>query len=257
MNGQVLPYRTGGRQVSAGIYDGYVAATKKKPTQTADTSSPRGTLTLFIDSCNELYAEIRKVKYFDRTSVDLLPLTQRIISCLDTNKLPEYSLDYFDAEAAVCLKEVLDRVRLPSAEQIPGIESVETNDGSEALLRWQVPNTQIVISKIQEGPRRGEFLFSAETVSRAPELFAKVSSQPYRMDSPAVSAGIYDWWLSSPGNPWVAAWVDHLPPLVSESQHGNGRMAMDLLVVSDSHQPDCHACRFPHRTLARKKGAWT
>ena len=34
-----LPYRTSGRAVSPGLYEEYVAATKKKPTQTADTSS--------------------------------------------------------------------------------------------------------------------------------------------------------------------------------------------------------------------------
>ena len=100
-------------------------------------------------------------------------MAQRIISCLDTSQLPEFSREYFDAEAAVCLKEVLDRMRLPTAEEIPGIESVDTSDGSEALTRWQVPRTQIVISKIDEGPRRGEFLFSSETVSQAPEFYRK------------------------------------------------------------------------------------
>ena len=31
-----------------------------------------------------------------------------MISCLDTSRLAEYSREYFDAEAVVCLKEVLD-----------------------------------------------------------------------------------------------------------------------------------------------------
>ena len=48
-----LPYRTNGRAVPAGLYDAYVAVMKQKPTQSADTSSPRGTLTLFLDSCDE------------------------------------------------------------------------------------------------------------------------------------------------------------------------------------------------------------
>ncbi len=175
-----LPYRTDGRGVSPGLYDAYVAATKKTPSQTADTSSPRGTLTLFLDSCNEFHEAITKERYFDRSNLDYLPLAQRIISCLDSSQLPEYSREYFDAEAAVCLKEVLDRIRLPSAEEIPGIETLDTTDGSEALVRWQVPRTQIVIAKMQEGPRRGEFLFSSETVLRAPEMYRKVLSQPYR-----------------------------------------------------------------------------
>ncbi len=217
---RTLPYRTDGRSVSAGLHDAYVAATKKQPSLTADTSSPRGTLTLFLDSCNEFHEAISKERYFDRSRLDYMPLAQRIISCLDTSQLPEYSREYFDAEAAVCLKEVLDRIPLPAAEAIPGMETLETSDGFEALVRWQVPRTQIVISKMQEGPRRGEFLFSAGTVSRAPELYNKIRSQPYRKEGRAVSEGLYNWWLSSPGNPMVAAWVDRLPGWIHQRGFG-------------------------------------
>jgi len=206
-----LPYRIDGRPVSQGLYDTYLAATKKIPSYTAETSSPRGTMTLFLDSCNELNEEIGKDRYLARSHPDFQRLGNQIISCLDTSKLPDFSREYFDAEAAVCLKEVLDRIPLPTAEEIPGIGSVEASDGSEALTRWQVPRTQIVISKMDEGPRRGEFLFSFETVSRAPEFYRKVASQPYRKEGRPVSEGFYDWWLSRPGNPVVAKWVDQLP----------------------------------------------
>jgi len=206
-----LPYRSDGRRVSPELYDIYVAATKKTPTYSADTSSPRGTLTLFLDSCNEFYEQIKKQRYYDRSRLDHLPLVERILGCLDTSQLPEYSRDFFNAEAAVCLKEILDRVPLPAAEEIPGIESVETSNGSEALLRWQIPNTQIVIAKIEEGPRRGEFLFTTGTVSRATDLYRKFESKPYRQEGRPVSDGFYQWWLGSPGNPTVANWVDRLP----------------------------------------------
>ena len=168
-----LPIRTDGRAVSPGLYDAYVAVMKQKPTQSADTSSPRGTLTLFLDSCDEFYKKTREEKYANRSDPQFIRLGLRAISCLDTSRLPEYSREYFDAEAAVCLKEVLDRIPLPQPEEIPGIESVETADGSAALSRWQVPRSQIVITKIEEGPRRGEFLFSADTVARAPEVYQK------------------------------------------------------------------------------------
>ncbi|TWU34306.1 mechanosensitive ion channel family protein [Novipirellula artificiosorum] len=215
-----LPYRDTGRSVSPGLYDAYTAATKKQPTQSTDTSSPRGTLTLFLDSCNELYLLIQKQRYIKRADPEIQRLGQRIISCLDRSQLPDYSRDYYDAEAAVCLKEVLDRIPLPPAEQIPGIESVESIEGAETLFRWQVPRTQIAISKMQEGPRRGEFLFSAETVSRAPELYEKVRMHAYRSDEPAVSDGFYDFWLSSPGNPVVAALVEWMPKSFQRREFG-------------------------------------
>ncbi|MGI9519045.1 MAG: mechanosensitive ion channel family protein [Pirellulaceae bacterium] len=206
-----FPYRLDGPPVSDGLYDAYVTATKKRPTLTADTSSPRGTMTLFLDSCNELYEAVTTEKNLDLSDPEFQRLGQQIVSCLDSSQLPEFSREYFDAEAAVCLKEVLDRLPLPPAEQIPGIESVETSDGSEAVVRWQVPRTQIVISRMEEGPRRGEFLFSSDTVSRAPGLFGKVINQPYRSDGRPVSEGFYDWWLSRPKNPDVAEFVDGLP----------------------------------------------
>jgi MscS family membrane protein len=186
-------------------------ATKKQPNVSADTSSPRGTLTQFLDACNELHAAIIQGGHFDRSNPEFERVAQRIIACLDTSQLPEYSREYFDAEAAVCLKEVLDRVSLPPPEQIPGIESIEATSGGEALTRWQVPSTQITIARIQDGPRLGEFLFTAGTVAAAPSLFAKRREQPYRTEGRAVSQGFYDWWLSSPGHPTVAAIVDRLP----------------------------------------------
>jgi MscS family membrane protein len=206
-----LPYRSTGREISPDLHDAYLEATKKQPNVSADTSSPRGTLTQFLDACNELHAAIIQGGHFDRSNPEFERVAQRIIACLDTSQLPEYSREYFDAEAAVCLKEVLDRVSLPPPEQIPGIESIEATSGGEALTRWQVPSTQITIARIQDGPRQGEFLFTAGTVAAAPSLFAKRREQPYRTEGRAVSQGFYDWWLSSPGHPTVAAIVDRLP----------------------------------------------
>lgn len=168
-----LPYRTEGRSVSSGLYDAYAAMTITTQGQSSDTSSPRGTLKLFLDSCDEIYEKVRTQKHVQREDPDVQRAAQRAISCLDISQLPDYSREYFGAEAAVCLKEVIDRTTLPQPEEVPGIESVESSDGVETLVRWQIPRTRLVISKIEEGPRRGEFLFSAETVVRAPEFYQK------------------------------------------------------------------------------------
>ncbi len=209
---KAMPYREEGKVTSPGLREAYIAATKRQPIQTADTSSPRGTLTLFLDSCNELYEQISRERHYDRSDLEFHQLAQRVLSCLDTSQLPEYSREYFDAEAAVCLKEILDRTPLPPTEQIPGLESVESAEGGEPLSRWQIPRTQIVIARMLDGPRRGEYLFSAETVARAPELFARVEKQPYIIDSQQPrSEGLYRWWLSSPGTPAIASLLDHLP----------------------------------------------
>ena len=61
-----LPYRSEGPRVSDGFIDRYVALTRRQPVITADTASPRGTLTLFLDKVNELSEIIRSKKHIDR-----------------------------------------------------------------------------------------------------------------------------------------------------------------------------------------------
>ena len=103
-----LPYRSEGPRVSSGFYDRYAALTKRQPTLTADTSSPRGTLTLFLDNVNEIFEIIHSAKYINRNDPKYLPLVTQVYRCLDLSEVPEYSRDYVAGEAAVCLKEVLD-----------------------------------------------------------------------------------------------------------------------------------------------------
>ena len=161
-----LPYRSQGFRVSAGFNDRYQALTRRQPTLIADTSSPRGTLTLFIDKVNEVFEITRSEKYVDRNDPTFLPHVVEIFRCLDLSDVPEYSRDYFASEAAVCLKEVLDRVQLPAMEDIPGPEDIQAVEAGEALARWQIPKTKITIGRMIDGPRRGEYVFTKETVQR-------------------------------------------------------------------------------------------
>ena len=79
------------------------------------------------------------------------------------------------------LKEVLDRVELPLPEAVPGAEEEEPSD------RWRLPRTDIVITRMEQGPHKDEYLFSAETVVKAGEFYERVRSAPYRSDGPKTS----------------------------------------------------------------------
>jgi MscS family membrane protein len=206
-----LPYRGQGPRVSPGFHDRYVALTKRQPTLTADTSSPRGTLTLFLNTIDELFDDIRSEKYIDRNDPKFFTQVIQIYRCLDLSELPDYSREYYASEAAVCLKEVLDRVKLPAAEEIPGPEDLQALEGGEPLARWQIPSTKITIGRVAEGPQRGEYLFTTGTVQRAVALYEEVKQQPYRTEGRPVSTGLHDWYLSAPGNPTIGAWLDGLP----------------------------------------------
>ena len=102
----------------------------------ADTSSPRGTLNTFIDSCNEFYRLTEADRHFRSTFSPIIePLVRRILDCLDTRELPDYARDDIASEAAVCLKEILDRVALPPIEEIPDIEAIEAGRGTREAFQ--------------------------------------------------------------------------------------------------------------------------
>ncbi len=200
--------------VAAGGLVGTVAADEEddkyfiKP---ADTSSPRATLISFIDSCNELNEQIRSTKYFDRNSPKHHPPAVRILDCLDDRELPEFAREHAVSEAAICLKEILDRVPIPPYDEIPGAEDVKTDDDPEGLARWRIPGTRITIARVEDGPRRHEYLFSTGTVERSVGYYEDVKSMAYRRDGPEVSEGFFEWYMSSPAHPAVGAIVDQLP----------------------------------------------
>ncbi len=206
-----LPYRTSGPPVSEGFLERYAALTKRQPSLAADTSSPRGTLKLFLDSTDEIYELTTREESLDRFDPRLLPITQTALNCLDLSGLPEYSRDHYAGEAAICLREALDRVKLPPIETIPGPEDITAAEGGEPLTRWQIPNTEATIVRMAEGPRRGEYLFSSETVQNAADYFEKVKRQPYRTEGRPVAKGFHDYFMEIPGNPTVAVFVYWLP----------------------------------------------
>jgi len=187
------------------------AAENRNPAKPADTSSPRETLRSFIEACNELSDIIHSEEFFDRTSPKHHPVAERILDCLDLSEIPAYARQEVAGEAAVCLKEVLDRVEIPPESEIPNIAAIVDAGGPEKMPRWQIPRTRIMIARVEEGPHRHEYLFTPGTVSRINEYYDDIKSLPYRSAGPAVSEGFHKWYFSAPGHPAVALIVRGLP----------------------------------------------
>lgn len=193
------------------------AAQESLRTISADTSSPRDTLKTFIDACNEIHRRIQSQKYFDRGSPAQAELAHRILDCVDSSELPAYARDARAGEVAACIKEILDREQLPPWEEIPDMAAIEAAGGLEKLSQWRIPGTRLTITRVEEGPQRHEYLFSPGTVARAIDYYRRVASEPYRKTGPAVSEGLYKWYMSAPGDPALAAIVSRLP---EEMQRG-------------------------------------
>ncbi|TWT29213.1 Low conductance mechanosensitive channel YnaI [Posidoniimonas corsicana] len=187
-------------------------AAQESPTSlVADTTSPRDTLQSFITACNELDRRIRTDKRFDRSDPLHLAVAEMALDCIDDSEIPAYARAEKAGEVAVCLKEILDRAELPPWDEIPDAEQIAEAGGMEQLSYYRIPNTRITIARVEDGPRRHEYLFTPGTVELAQPYYEAIKGRPYRTSGPPVSKGFYRWYLSAPGNEFLARVVDRLP----------------------------------------------
>src|SRR5438132_857931 len=189
------------------------------PLRPVDTSSPRATLQGFVGTMDEIYRGMRDFlqEYVAsqrlnptaderRRQVEALLTAKKAIKVLDLSDIPPVLRDTVAPERAIQLKEILDRIELPSFESIPDREAM----ARASSKRWRLPGTEIDVALIENGPRSGEYLVSADTVDRLPEFYERVKKLPYkpgpaaelsdvyRRMSSGGAATIYDAFLSSP-----------------------------------------------------------
>ena len=185
----------------------YATTLSEYPLEPADTTSPRATLKTFIDNTNAAYHMYVEEGYSFENRVRLDAVTTRAMRCLDLSKLPPTRAFSRGREAAALIKEIMDRLTLPPYSSIPDFEEMKALEASGFPQRWRVPHTELIIALVEEGPRQGEYLFTAETVARAKEFYERIKHLPYQ---PGASAGIYGISINNPGwmipHTWVAQW---------------------------------------------------
>ena len=188
------------------------------PLRPVDASGPRATLQSFVVTMDEIYLGMRDVLqeyaasqrlYLTpderRKQLEVLSTAAKAIKVLDLSGIPPVLRDTVAPERAIQLKEIFDRIEFPSFESIPDQDVV----ARASSKRWRLPGTEIDIALIENGPRSGEYLVSADTVDRLPEFYGRVEKLPYK-PGPAVelsdvyrrmaggAATIYDAYSSSP-----------------------------------------------------------
>jgi MscS family membrane protein len=85
------------------------------------------------------------------------------------------------------------------------------------LERWQIPGTAMVIHRVTEGPRTGDYLFSPSTVRKAIKNYELVKNLPYKTGA---SRHFYAWYLTHPGDA-IAPLVNALPDVFRTKMIGN------------------------------------
>ncbi|MFV1972290.1 MAG: mechanosensitive ion channel family protein [Thiohalobacterales bacterium] len=176
-------------------------AEERYPLEPVDTSSPRATLTGFLSNVDAVWKIYRDVYWHSpgRSLRDRITITAAdALRTLDLSEVAPSARVHVGYDAATHLYETLSRIELPPIEEIPDAAFYA---GVEGPVHWTVPHTDITISRIMEGPRKGEFLFTAATVRRSGEFYQKVRSLPYTRNMPIQNSNklrqvLPGWWVS-------------------------------------------------------------
>ncbi len=167
-----------------------VKAKEIHPLQPVDTSSPRSTLSGFLKIVNAAYVETSELKtsylvsdrlYFSESENEQLDRIQKQVRVaaraldLSSSQLGIISTNELANRRVLQLKSVLDRLKLPSPDNVPDAKMME----SLTFKRWTIPDTEITIQLIKEGPRAGEYLFTEEVVKRLPEFHESMKGIQY------------------------------------------------------------------------------
>ncbi len=155
----------------------------ENPLRPADTSSPRATLRSFIEYATVGIRE-RQQGMATATPRGLLAF-DRAASTLDFSTTPDSESWSVIADRVALMYEILSRIALPPDNAIPGEDDV----AQKRLSQWTLPGSRIHIQQVAEGPRAGEFLFSAWSVQRLPRFYWKVKHLPYQ---PGAIPGVYE-----------------------------------------------------------------
>lgn len=187
------------------------------PLQPPDTSSPRATMDSFLSNMQEAqkhyqkyskmnerepgwYASESAEAEFDRALIFL----RRAKRCLNLSQIPPTLAARVGLEGALLLKTIFDRISLPPLESIPDTAEM----ANQELSRWRVPNTDITIAQVPEGPRAGEFLFSPATVDRLDDDYIRIKHLPHK---PGGWEGVYTLYSEVSGRIIPDKFVRRLP----------------------------------------------
>lgn len=142
------------------------------------TDDPRDTMRTFLEAM---------VDYKKGIETDDPILKNRIKDAVRTLDLSEITVlkDQTGEEAAICLKEVIDRTIVIDYNLIPSLDRDDPNvefwkaDLERRAHRWRLKDTEITIRRVDQGSRQGEYLFTSDTVMRAKDWYERIKGKPY------------------------------------------------------------------------------
>lgn len=182
------------------------------PLAPIDTSTPRATMASFLALTEE--AARCYLAYRDSPSPStqdaLWQLTYKTERLFDLSQVAPAARRKVSDETFYLLWEALARIELPDLAEIPDGSNDATIEGMAASpVSWRIPGTEITIRRVGDGLRTGEYLFSPDTVDRAPRFYEMARELPYLRPMPLKD--VYRIHQSMTGWMIPMVWVERLP----------------------------------------------
>jgi len=195
---------------------GNAAAKQPDTVLVVRTGSPQQTLQSWLDHTQraELLTE-QAIEEQTRANLSRVSANgRRLLAHLDLSQAPVAVRNEVGFRATYALQDILSRVALPPMDEVPDWEPFD-DDSPE---RWRLPGTPITIVRMEEGPRAGEYLFSAATVADAQAFYSRISHLPVQRPT------LFESWTEAApqltGSLIPAALVRALPDFVKQTALG-------------------------------------
>lgn len=186
-------------------------AIASNPLEPPNTSSPRDTLRSFILATDALSLALQEEEQ-DRDVV--WAHWNRAVRCFNLTEVPPSIAEDIGLESVLRLREILDRIEVPSYELIPDKADMNALD----ITRWRLPHTEIAVSKVSNGEFFGAYLFTPGTVDRLDEYYEAVRDMPYLSGD---TQGLYEDYIYASGWMIPDGVLDMLPGWMNESYAGH------------------------------------
>ena len=155
------------------------------------TDSPRETLRTFLqlrDSLETALLDYRAERSAEQAAHISLLLAQ-FRALVDLSQVAKSSQNELGNDTNAYLLDIFGRVLIPKLDLVPKAGAFE----DEGPAQYRIPGTPIRITRIDGGPREGEFLFNARTVVVAPRFFRAIADLPLNS-----RLGISSWHTTMP-----------------------------------------------------------
>ncbi|WP_459676241.1 mechanosensitive ion channel family protein [Acidisoma sp. 7E03] len=156
------------------------------PLQPLDTSSPSATYQSFLRQTARTEAEF--IAYTNHKTLDgerrLVFTARRAGDLFDLSDAAPALRQKAGASAAMYLADILNRLPDIPPASIPGAPGWT---GGKLPDKWLIPGTAITIARMESGPQKGEYLFTADTVAQLPADHELMQDQPMLRPSKAAN----------------------------------------------------------------------